>query len=133
MDLEDSKYNWRVLINMMVHFLWIIRWHALDSIVEHLHVCSIMKFLYAFTRMIQPISIIVTGSAVKLIRIRNMFLLMLLEETLVFLNSITHMDLFGKIIQVFNIYLMDKMYWMQLQVVIVLTHFQMNIWIQEYY
>jgi len=133
MDLEYSKYNWRVLINMMVHFLWIIRWHALDSIVEHLHVCSIMKFLYAFTRMIQPISIIVTGSAVKLIRIRNMFLLMLLEETLVFLNSITHMDLFGKIIQVFNIYLMDKMYWMQLQVVIALTHFQMNIWIQEYY
>ncbi len=133
MDLEDSKYNWRVLINMMVHFLWIIRWHALDSIVEHLHVCSIMKFLYAFTRMIQPISIIVTGSAVKLIRIRNMFLLMLLEETLVFLNSITHMDLFGKTIQVFNIYLMDKMYWMQLQVVIVLTHFLTNIWIQEYY
>ena len=133
MDLEYSKYNWRVLINMMVHFLWIIRWHALDSIVEHLHVCSIMKFLYAFTRMIQPISIIVTGSAVKLIRIRNMFLLMLLEETLVFLNSITHMDLFGKIIQVFNIYLMDKMYWMQLQVVIALTHFLTNIWIQDYY
>lgn len=133
MDLEGSKYNWRVLINMMVHFLWIIRWHALDSIVEHLHACSIMKFLYAFTRMIQPISIIVTGSAVKLIRIRNMFLLMLLEETLVFLNSITHMDLFGKTIQVFNIYLMDKMYWMQLQVVIALTHFLTNIWIQEYY
>ncbi len=133
MDLEGSKYNWRVLINMMVHLLWIIRWHALDSIVEHLHACSIMKFLYAFTRMIQPISIIVTGSAVKLIRIRNMFLLMLLEETLVFLNSITHMDLFGKIIQVFNIYLMDKMYWMQLQVVIALTHFLTNIWIQDYY
>ena len=133
MDLEDSKYNWRVLINMMVHFLWIIRCHALDSIAEHLHVCSIMKFLYAFTQMIQQISIIVTGSAVKLIRIRNMFLLMLLEETLVFLNSITHMDLFGKTIQVFNIYLMDKMYWMQLQVVIALTHFLTNIWIQEYY
>lgn len=133
MDLEGSKYNWRVLINMMVHFLWIIRWHVLDSIVEHLHVCSIMKFLYAFTQMIQQISIIATGSAVKLIRIRNMFLLMLLEETLVFLNSITHMDLFGKTIQVFNIYLMDKMYWMQLQVVIVLTHFLTNIWIQEYY
>ena len=133
MDLEGSKYNWRVLINMMVHFLWIIRWHALDSIAEHLHVCSIMKFLYAFTRMIQQISIIATGSAVKLIRIRNMFLLMLLEETLVFLNSITHMDLFGKTIQVFNIYLMDKMYWMQLQVVIALTHFLTNIWIQEYY
>ncbi len=133
MDLEGSKYNWRVLINMMVHFLWIIRWHALDSIVEHLHACSIMKFLYAFTRMIQPISIIVTGSAVKLIRIRNMFLLMLLEEILAFLNSITYMDLFGKTIQVFNIYLMDKMYWMQLQVVIALTHFLTNIWIQEYY
>ena len=133
MDLEGSKYNWRVLINMMVHFLWIIRWHALDSIVEHLHVCSIMKFLYAFTQMIQQISIIATGSAVKLIRIRNMFLLMLLEEILVFLNSITPMDLFGKTIQVFNIYLMDKMYWMQLQVVIVLTHFLTNIWIQEYY
>lgn len=133
MDLEGSKYNWRVLINMMVHFLWIIRWHALDSIVEHLHACSIMKFLYAFTQMIQQISIIATGSAVKLIRIRNMFLLMLLEEILAFLNSITHMDLFGKTIQVFNIYLMDKMYWMQLQVVIVLTHFLTNIWIQEYY
>ncbi len=133
MDLEGSKYNWRVLINMMVHFLWIIRWHALDSIVEHLHVSSIMKFLYAFTQMIQQISIIATGSAVKLIRIRNMFLLMLLVETLAFLNSITLMDLFGKTIQVFNIYLMDKMYWMQLQVVIALTHFQMNIWIQEYY
>jgi hypothetical protein len=54
--------------------------------------------------------ITVIGWEVRLMGTRNIFKFMLLEDLLAFLNNITPMVLFGKIIPVFNFYSMDKMF-----------------------
>ena len=70
---EGSKYNWKVLIKMMVLLLKTMRWLALGCIVIHHLAYHTMKFLYALIPMIQRMCIIVIGLEIRLMGIWNIF------------------------------------------------------------
>ncbi len=130
MDQEDLKYSWKVHTNMMVHHLSTIQWPVLDFIAELQAAKLTMKSLYAFIQLTHKISI--TAIGLELIKIKNMYLLMHLVALSASLNNIILTDSSGKITLVYSFNLMDKLFWMQLQVEFHRTLFPLNLWTQEW-